>query len=105
MTSSPRFMARSRACVTSGVDHVSIQTFASSRPGGNVSRSADCLLHCPLRLRRTAGTPKDVRQPAERLALLSPLTQRPAKLDLLLGRFNRLGVVVGDVALDRSQME
>ena len=65
----------------------------------------NCFLSGPLRLRRSAGTPQDVGQPAERLSLLLPLTERAPKPQLLLSGFDRLVYVVGQVALDRPQME
>ena len=86
-------------------DHESIQAVASSGPGGSVSRSATAssLARCASVVR--PGHHEDVGQPAERLSLLLPLTAARAEAAAPPVRLDRLVDVVGQVALDRPQME
>jgi hypothetical protein len=51
-----------------------------------------------LGFRGAAGAPEDLRAPAERVALLQPLTELPSALERVLDRRDRRVVLVGQVA-------
>jgi hypothetical protein len=74
-------------------------------PGLQALEEGDRLAGDLRRLRRAAGTPEDLREPAKIVALLEHLPELPAAIERRLDRLDRLVVLVRDVARPGAPLE